>query len=337
MKKVVILNAMLHSAGEEFLAERNIQIEKVPMDSPIPNANVIEKVKDADGLIVRLPAGVNRELIEAAPQLKVIATSGTGSDHIDINASNEHNIPVVNNAGVGALPVAEHAVGLMLALGKRIVTSEQQLRKKGWVSREQFLNEKIGTELSGKTIGIIGFGFIGQTLAKILKNGFGVELLVYDPVISNEMIESAGATQCDSVKELSEKSDYVSIHVPHNKHTHHLINREILDSMKPSAFLINCARGGVIDQDELVKAIKEKRIAGAGIDVFPEEPPQLSDEIFSLNEVIVTPHIAGITEETNRKLSLSAAKQVLQVLEGEKPESLVNVAVWENRRVAIER
>lgn len=325
----MLINPMLHRAGEEFLREKGVRVEVVYSKQKKVSQEILDRLQDVDGIIVRLPAGVDQELLDSASNLKIISSSGTGTDHIDIDSATNKGVMVVNNAGVGARPVAEHVVGLMLALGKKIVMSNNALKEKGWDSRESFLQENLGVELSGKTVGIIGFGHIGRETASILKNGFAAKIIAYDPLLPDHMFIENGVERFHDAREICERSDYVSLHLPYSSETHHLIDRSILKSMKPTSFLINCARGKVVDQDALIQAVLSGEIAGAGIDVFPVEPPD-REEIQRFNErVIATPHIAGLTEETNRKLSLSAAKQVLDALNGVKPKNLLNESVWE--------
>lgn len=191
-----------------------------------------------------------------------------------------------------------------------------------------FFTRKHRVELSGKTVGVIGFGHIGRETATILKNGFGTNIVAFDPFLPDEVFTKFGAKRYDNVQEICEIADYVTLHLPYLTETHHLIGKNELELMKSSAFFINCARGNVVDQEALIEAVTAGTIAGAGIDVFPFEPPTIKD-IARLNErIIATPHIAGLTEETNRKLSLSAAKQVLQVFEGKKPKNIINKTVW---------
>ncbi len=329
--KVMLLNPMLHKAGEEYLKSYGIEVECVRVTKKnVPN-EILPRLHDVDGLIVRLPAGVNKKLLDAAPKLKVISSSGTGTDHIDIPSATKNGVVVVNNAGVGARPVAEHVVGLMLALGKKIVMSNNALKRNGWDSRETFLQENLGNELSGKTVGIIGFGHIGRDTASILKNGFNTEIIAYDPFLSDEVFQIANAKRCYSIREICEKADYITLHLPYIKETHHIIGKEDFEIMKPTSFFINCSRGNVVDQNALIEAVNSRRIAGAGIDVFPTEPASLA-EVEILNErIIATPHIAGLTEETNRKLSVSAAEQVIQVLEGKRPKNILNGEVFSVR------
>jgi len=327
----MLLNPMLHKAGEEYLKANGIEVECVRVTKKnVPN-EILPRLNDVDGLIVRLPAGVNKVLLDAAPKLKVISSSGTGTDHIDIPSATKNGVVVVNNAGVGARPVAEHVVGLMLALGKKIVMSNNALKRNGWDSRETFLQENLGNELSGKTVGIIGFGHIGRDTASILKNGFNTEIIAYDPFLSDEVFQIANAKRCYSIRQICEKADYITLHLPYIKETHHLIGKEDFEIMKPTSFFINCSRGNVVDQNALIEAVNSRRIAGAGIDVFPTEPASLADVEILNERIIATPHIAGLTEETNRKLSISAAEQVIQVLEGKRPKNILNEEVFSVR------
>ena len=329
MSRIVLLNPMLHPSGQELLAAR-AEIEIVPAESP--PRRLAQALGSADGLIVRLPARITKDLIAAAPRLRVIGTAGAGVDNIDIAAATAAGIPVVNNVGIGPNPVAEHAVGLMLALARRIVMGDRRLRRKGWACRERLLGADLGTELSGKTVGVVGFGFIGRRVAGICTAAFGARVLGYDPFLEDGVFTAAGVERRRDLHDLLRDADFVTVHTPLTEGTRHVIGVGELAVMKPTAYLINCARGGVVDPGALSNALRDGRIAGAGIDVFDPEPPNDPDPLYAFENVIVTPHIAGLSHETNRRLSLSAAEQVLQVLADERPPRLVNPEVWDRRR-----
>lgn len=320
---------MLDRAGEELLATR-AQVEIVPASAPPEDLRTA--LRDADGVIARLPAHITREVIAAAPRLRVIGTAGAGFDNIDIAAATEAGIPVVNNVGIGPNPVAEHTIGIMLALAKRIVVGDRRLRSQGWACRERLLGADLGTELSGKIVGIVGFGFIGQRVASICTTAFGNRVLAYDPFLGDDVFSAARIERRRDLRDLLPAVDFLTVHTPLTPETRHVIGAPELALMKRTAYLINCARGGVVDAAALHDALRTGRIAGAGIDVFDPEPPVHPHPLYSLENVIVTPHIAGLTRETNHRLSVSAAEQVLQVLAGERPPRLVNPEVWARRR-----
>jgi D-3-phosphoglycerate dehydrogenase len=329
MHRIVLLNPMLHRAGQGWL-EARAEIAVVAGDAP--EEHFASALASAEAVIVRLPARITKEVIALAPRLRVIATAGAGVDHIDVAAATEAGIPVVNNVGIGQNPVAEHAVGLMLALARRIVAGDSGLRRHGWASRDRLLARDPGTELSGKTVGIVGFGFIGQRVAAICNAAFGSRVLAYDPFLGDGVFVAAKVERRKSLRELLPEADFVTVHAPLTSGTRHIIGRAELGMMKPTAYLINCARGGLVDPAALHDVLRERRIAGAGIDVFDPEPPEPATPLFGLDNIIVTPHLAGLSDETNRRLSMSAAEQVLQVLADDRPPRLVNPEVWDRRR-----
>ena len=328
--RIVLLNPMLHSAGQDLLATHG-EMEIVP--SSAPPDRLAAALAAADAIVVRLPARVTAGVIAAAPRLKVIATAGAGFDHIDVAAATRAAVPVVNNAGIGPNPVAEHTVGLMLALARRIVVGDRLLRTRGWASRDGLLATDPGSELEGKTVGIVGFGFIGRRVAAVCAGAFGARILAYDPFLDDGVFAAAGVVRRRDLRDLLPEVDFLTLHTPLSESTRRVIGAPELALMKPAAYLINCARGGVLDTAALYAALRDGRIAGAGIDVFDPEPPDPADPLLTAENVIVTPHIAGLSGETNRRLSLSAAQQVLQVLAGDRPPRLVNPEVWEQRRI----
>jgi D-3-phosphoglycerate dehydrogenase len=329
MPKIVLLSGSLNQAGPEWLAAR-AEVEVVPRDAPVER--IMQAIAQADAALVRPPIRMTRELIGASPRLRVIGTEGAGFDHIDVAAATEAGIPVVNNVGVGATPVAEHAVGLMLALARRIVKGDSRLRRMGWTSRDALLGGEMGTELSGKTVGIVGMGAIGRRVARICLTAFENRILAYDPFLDDAVFRAMTIERRRHLRDLLPEADFLTLHTPLNDGTRHVIGAEELGLMKPTAFLINCSRGAVVDQSALADALRDGRIAGAGIDVFDPEPAPSTNPLFALPNVIVTPHIAGVSQETTRRLSLAAAEQVMQVLGDERPPRLVNPEVWERRR-----
>lgn len=329
MPRILLLNSMLHPAGQELLSSR-ASVEVIP--STAPRNMFRQALQNADALVVRLPGRVTRQIIEEAPRLRVIGTAGAGVDHIDVSGATAAGIPVVNNVGIGPVPVAEHAVGLMLSLARRIVAGDRGVRRDRWACRERLIGPDLGIELTGRTVGIVGFGFIGQRVAMICQGGFGARVLAYDPFLDDGIFAAAGVERRRALRDLLSEADFVTLHVPLTEETRHVIGAEQVGYMKPTAYLINCARGAIVDEVALVRALRDGRIAGAGIDVFDPEPPAPENPLFQFENVVVTPHIAGLSQETSRRLSLSVAEQILQVLADERPPRLVNPEVWDRRR-----
>ncbi len=278
-------------------------------------------VRDADAWVVRSGTRVTRELIEEAENLKVIARAGVGVDNIDVEAATERGIIVVNAPESSSISVAEHTMGLMLALARRIPQADRSVRRGEW-ERQRF----IGVELAGKVLGIIGLGRIGRQVAKRAR-AFEMEVIAFDPYISEEVAEELGVELVEDLDELLRRADVVTIHVPLTEETRGMIGERELKLMKESAFLINCARGEVVDEEALVRALKEGWIAGAALDVFAEEPPGEDHPLYELDNVVLTPHIGGSTSEAQRAAGLIVAREIERVLKGEIPENVVNLPV----------
>lgn len=278
-------------------------------------------IHTADALYVRPPAIADRALLERATRLRVVATSGAGLDHIDVETATRLGIAVVNVRGIGAVAVAEHTVALALALAKRIVWADARTRQGEFSIRYGPGFE----ELSGKTAALIGFGNIGRAVAHRLGLGLGMRIVVYErhpthdqPVPGIEVVRVA------TLDDALAQADLVSLHTPLTTQTHHLIGANQLRQMKPGAWLINTARGGVVDERALVDALRRGVIAGAGIDVFEHEPAPADNPLFGLDNVIVTPHLAGLNRQTSQRLTRSAAQDMCSVLAGRRPAGLVN-------------
>jgi D-3-phosphoglycerate dehydrogenase len=259
-------------------------------------------LSDAQALVVRNRTQVTRELIEAAPKLKVIARAGVGLDNIDVQAADDNGVVVAAALGINAIAVAEHTLGLAISLARSIADRDRSTRAGEW-------NRAAGSEISNKTWGLLGFGATGRAVAKLLK-GFGCEVLAYDP-----FVKTAEGVQLTTLDEVIAKSDVISIHLPATKETSGMINRALLGKMKKSALLINVGRGEVVNEVELEMALKENLIAGAALDVRVSEPPK--DDLFKgLSNVILTPHIAGITKESQAAINRVLVSEVQAALTG---------------------
>lgn len=266
---------------------------------------------------------VNQALIGQCPDLLCVSSGGAGFDTVDVDACTRAGIAVVNQAGANAHSVAEHTFGLLLAVVKRIVESDNALRRSSGFSREDLMGE----EIHGKTLGLIGLGEIGRRTARIAQ-GFGLEVLAYDPLLSAAHILERGA-QPVTLDALLNRSDYVSLHCPLNAGTRHLMGAEQFAAMKPGAVFVSTARGGIHDEAALFDALGKGHLSGAGLDVWACEPPAHSAPLLGLANVVATFHTAGVTHGGRRNVARSSATQIAAILRGEKPPHLLNPQVWD--------
>jgi len=298
----VLVAAPLHEKAIEVL--KNAGFEVVYEEYP-DEERLLELAKDVDAIIVRSKPKVTRKVIENAPNLKVIGRAGVGLDNIDLDAAKERSIEVVNSPGASSRSVAELAMALMFNVTRKIAFADRKMREGVWAKKQC-----MGFELDGKTLGIVGFGRIGYNIAKIAK-AMGMNLLLYDPYPNFERAKEVGGKFVE-LEELLKESDVVTLHVPLLDSTYHLINEERLKLMKPTAILINAARGPIIDTNALVKALREGWIAGAGLDVFEEEPLPAGHELTKLDNVVLTPHIGASTVEAQMRAGVEVAKRSLK-------------------------
>lgn len=324
MKKHRILQilSMYHPAGEELLQKEFEIIRTDQYDIP----HLCHLVKEVDGIVLRAPAKITKEIIDANPNLKVISGAGVGLDNIDVDYATTKGIPVLHAPAVNKVSTAEHAVMLMLALAKSVIPLHHELSQGNYNSRIDIPTY----DLKEKKVGLIGFGNIAQEVAKRVKLGFDMEVTAwvreYKPE-KHKVAENYGVSINTNIEEVFRQSDFISLHIPLNKQTKYFIDQKLLSFMKPSAYLINTARGGVINQNDLYIALKEGKIAGAGLDVFDPEPPPKDLPLLSLPNVIVTPHVGGITVESNFLMSTTVSKNIIKVFKGEQPENIANAEV----------
>jgi D-3-phosphoglycerate dehydrogenase len=272
--------------------------------SPEEKEKVWEYLPQAHALFVRSSFRVTREVIDRASNLRVICRVGVGLDNIDVEYAKQRNIAVLNTPGGNTTSVAEHTLALLLALAKDLFFYDRKVREGEWRSRYTYR----ALELSGKTLGLVGFGAIGQEVAR-LSLGFGMKVLFFDPFVPEGVLQ--GVQKVSTLSELLSQSDFVSLHVPLTEGTRHLIGREEFRLMKPTAFLINVARGAVVDEEALLEALREGWIRGAALDVFEKEPPSGDHPLCSLPNVILTPHVAGLTQESTERVAVQAAEQII--------------------------
>jgi len=310
----VLLYEPIHADGITLLSE----VAEVRRIEDLSEDAVVQQVSDVDGIIVRALGKVTAHIMDAAPKLAVVARHGAGVENIDVAAATERHIYVVNTPEANAESVAEHCVGMMLALAKRIVVADRALRQGRWNAR----NTYTGRELLGRTLGLVGMGRIGQRVAAICHAAFQMTLLYYD-VTSYPQIETALGARRVALADLMREADIVSVHVPLLSQTRGLIGAQELACMKPTALLLNLARGAVVDEPALLDALQRGSIAGAGLDVFAEEPLPASSPLLRLDNVVVTPHLAAITEEALWRMGM-VARDVISVLQGAEPQYWVN-------------
>jgi D-3-phosphoglycerate dehydrogenase len=274
----------------------------------------------------------DRDLLRRAPNLLVVSSNGAGYDPVDVEACTKAGVLVVNQSGGNAHSVAEHALGMLLTLSKRIIEADRALRRDPNVNR----NALMGTEVQGKTIGIVGLGHVGRRIAQLCSGLFAMKVLAYDPYLSAEEIAARGAEKVE-LDELLRRSDYVSINCPLTKESRGMIGARQFALMRKHAFFITTARGFIHDEAALLEALREKRIAGAGLDVWSKEPPAADHPLLQFDNVLASPHTAGVTTEARINMGRIAAEQLLAALDGKRPPRIINPEVWPDYAKRFER
>ena len=304
---------------------RSIAEVKVnPKDGPPEHATLLKEVADADGLFCLLTERIDAELLDAAKKLKVAANMAVGYDNINVPEATKRGIVVTNTPGVLTETVADLAMGLILAIARRTVEADRYVRSGKWVIGWTPMM-MVGSDVHGKTLGIYGLGRIGAALAQRAK-GFDMKLIFHD-VYRNAELEKKLGIKYVSFEDLLKDSDYLSIHVPLLPETRHSIAAKQLALMKKSAFLVNTSRGPVIDEQALIKALQEKTIAGAALDVFEKEPIDTSSPLLKMDNVVIVPHIASASIETRTAMAVMAAQGIVSVLKGQIPPNIINKEV----------
>lgn len=312
------------------LTDAGYEVNVSPYDRPIKEEELVERVKGVDGLLTFLTDRIDSDLMDlAGPTLKIISNYAVGFDNIDIKGATDRGIVVTNTPSDEVEEaVAEHTWALILSLARRIVEADESTRRgsyRGWEP-----NIFLGTNLIGKTLGIIGLGGIGSKVALRAK---GLQMqVVYNKRTPDPEAEKNLGVVFSSLDDLLAKSDFVTLHVPLTDETRHLINRTSLAKMKQGAYLINTSRGEVVDEHDLVEAIRSGHIRGAGLDVFENEP-DINPELIGMENVVLTPHIASATYEARAKMGEQAVKAIIDTLSGQTPENMANKDVWPQARV----
>jgi D-3-phosphoglycerate dehydrogenase len=313
--KVLISDSMSAKAVEIFKSAPGIDVDVITNLKP---DELKARIKDYHALVVRSATKADAGLIAAADNLKVIGRAGTGVDNVDVPAATRRGIVVMNTPGGNTVTTAEHAVAMLVALARKIPQATASMKSGKWDKKKYE-----GTELTGKTLGILGVGNIGSVVASRAQ-GLRMNVISFDPYISEEQADKLGITLV-TLDELYAKSDFLSIHVPLTAETRNLVNAEAIKKMKKGARVINCARGGIVDELALAEAIKAGHIAGAAFDVFSKEPPEADNPLIGLDEVILTPHLGASTYEAQENVALAIANQIVAYLTTGTISNAVNV------------
>ncbi|MCG8400636.1 MAG: hydroxyacid dehydrogenase [Firmicutes bacterium] len=319
----------------EPVSEEGINLLKQRFEvviAPDPSeGTVIPLIKDADALLIRSTRATAR-LMEAAPQLKVIGRHGIGLDNIDLETATRLGIAVVHTPGANSNAVAEHVLWAMMHCARNFNQAERAFRAGKFSSGGSLpgLVQKMGyatVELSGKTLGLAGMGRIARRLAQMVKP-LDMRVKAYDPLVADDIFISAGIERCLTLDDIFQKADFVSLHVPYTAATHHLVGARELSLMKPSGYVINTSRGGIVDDNALLEALKSGAIAGAALDVFEDEPPPADLPFFLLENVLLTPHMAAMTDLALVNMAIDVAGGIMDVLEERRPQFPANPEVW---------
>ena len=309
----VLVSDPIDQVGIDILS----QVAQVDVKTGLPPEELVKIIPEYDAMMLRSGTRVTKDIIAAATHLKIIGRAGVGVDNIDVPAATRQGIVVVNSPEGNTIAAAEHALAMMLSLSRHIPEANQSVENEKW-ERKRF----VGAEVYKKTLGVVGLGKIGSHVANVAKS-MGMKLLAYDPFISKERAAQLGCTLVD-LDLLFSESDYITLHIPKTPETTHLINEEALAKMKPGTRIINCARGGTIDEDALAEAIAQGKIAGAALDVFEEEPLKKS-KLREFDNVILTPHLGASTAEAQVNVAVDVAEQIRDVLLGLPARSAVNI------------
>ena len=329
MKRVFCMMPVAAETFDEVLAGRSdVHFDRLQTTSPeasvapvLAAAHVYQVGPTRDELDPRYH--VHAELLRRMPKLLAVSTNGVGYDTVDVAACTAAGVLVANQAGGNKEAVAEHVLGFMLCLSKRIIEADRYMHRQPGIRR----NEYMGHDILGKTIGIIGLGYVGSRVAALCRSLFKMQVLACDPYLSEEQIAAHGARKVE-LPELLQSADYVSVNCPRSAETLNMIAAREFALMNPHAYFITTARGGIHDEAALAQALASGKLAGAGLDVWAREPPPPDHPLLQFDNVMVTPHTAGVTHEARTHIGRIAAQQILDILDGRWPPRLVNPEVW---------
>jgi glyoxylate reductase len=325
MMKVYVTRPVFDETIERL--RRDVDVEANPENRILSKAELIEKLRDKDGALTLLTDAVDLEVLQAAPKLKVVANFAVGFNNVAIEPATKLGVAVTNTPGVLTETTADFAWTLLMAAARRVVEGDTFARAHEWVWGPKMF---LGYDVYGKTLGLIGLGRIGQAVARRAA-GFNMRVVFYDSEpIPEQTTKDLGVTRLP-LDEVLRISDFISLHVPLLPETHHLLNDRTFALMKPNCIVVNTSRGPVVDEKALVRAVKDRTIAGAGLDVFEREP-DIEPALLEMENVVLAPHIASASHETRLKMCMMAADNLLAVLKGQRPPNLVNPEVWDRRR-----
>ncbi|MDG6218083.1 MAG: hydroxyacid dehydrogenase [Candidatus Thermoplasmatota archaeon] len=315
--KILITDKMAEEAVKRLeAAGHDVTFDEMDHDA------LLDAIDAYDGLMIRSRTKVTEYIVRkgAKGKLKVIGRVGIGVDNIDIKTAGSLGIKVVNAPTGATISVAELAIAHMLSLSRHLTKADRTMKQGEWIKKQLK-----GSELYGKTLGLVGCGNIGQKTAQ-LAQAFGMTVIGFDPFLSKESLEKQNITKLETLEGVIKSSDIISLHLPHTERTHYIIDSSMLSQMKSSALLINCARGGTVDEAALYDALKKGKIAGAALDVFEKEPPG-ETKLANLENIVLTPHIGASTTEGQIRAGTVCAEQVIKVLNDETPDHWVNKAM----------
>lgn len=312
--KTVFVTEQIHEDGMEILQ----QDFKTVVGTIIDPETIEREAQGCEGMLVR-SAKISGDLMRRLPNLKVIGKHGIGVDNIDVEEATRLGILVVNAPTSNIHSVAEHTMGMILALSKNFAFMDQKVRHGDFAFRNKFIN----TELRGKTVGLIGIGKIGMLLVKMIQ-GLDMKIIAYDPFVSPEVVSALDVKLVDDIDKIYMESDFVSVHVPLTTKTNGLVGIREFKKMKKTAFIINAARGSIVNEHDLYEALITGEIKGAGLDVFEEEPPAADNPLFKLDNVLLSPHNAALTSEALVAMATHSAQGISDYLNGIKPTYMVN-------------
>jgi len=312
MNPVVLLTHAIHPAAMKRLGEE----AEVRIAQAHDEASLCRAVEDVSGIIVRMP--LSPAVIAAGKRLRVVARHGVGLDYIPVDTCTELGLPVIFTPNANTESVAEHAIGSMIGLAHYFGPADRAVRSHAWAKRENM----IGLDLFGRCVGIVGMGRIGTRVAAIC-HAFNMRVLAYDPHLAPEAIRERGG-QPVSFEDLLMQAEFLTLHLPLNRTTMHIIDSDALARVRRGAFLINAARGGLVDTEALATALRDGRVRGAALDVLEEEPPSARNPLLEFENVIFTPHSAALTEEALLRMGMDSTEDVLRVLRGEAPINCAN-------------
>lgn len=323
MKPKVFLTREIPSTVIAFLRE-HVDLAMNSEDRVLPASEVIAGLRGRDALLCNITDPIGPEIMDAAPGLKVIANFGVGFNNIDVAAATARKIPVTNTPGVLTEATADIAFALLLAAARRLGEGERLVRSKQWTGWNPM--QMLGADVTGAKLGLLGFGRIGKAMAQRAR-AFDMEVIYWNRTRLPGAEEQALGVTYQPFDDVVASADFLSLHVAYNKDTHHLLGEKQFAAMKPGAIVINTARGPVIDEQALVRALAAKRIAGAGLDVFEREPA-LEPELYALDNAVIVPHLGSATIGTRTKMGMLAAKNLLAVCNGQRPPNCVNPQIY---------